>query len=203
MASIKEWDATLPAYYTMSNKNLIITAHVGEETAYFYHELGPLTTIIVLTRPDCYPEQKVFLDLMNDLGSTAITLEEDIDFDPEYRLGERAQNIIGNLIQNNSFKRIIIHPRYPRENDPQNREIHEFVREIAKQSGDRLINRIYTYNKIGKYGKPKVPCGIQRGIIELYSSVAEPDKKLNKEKLRAFISTASFISGIRLLRDDE
>lgn len=203
MASIKELDRIIPAHYTMSNKNLIITAHVGEETAYFYHQLGPLTTIIVLTKPECYPEQKIFLDIMNDLGSTAISLGEDIDFDYDYRLSKRSQNIIGNFIQNYSFKNIIIHPRYSRDNDPQNREIHDFVRQIASKSGDRLTNRLYTYNKIGRYGKPNVPCNIHKGIIELYSKAECPVGDLNKEKLRGFIMTASYISGIRLLRDDE
>jgi len=203
MASIAEHDRTLPAHYTMSNKNLIITAHVGEETAYFYHQLGPLTTVIMLTKPDCYIEQRIFLELMNDLGTTAIPLGEDEDFNPEYILNERSQNIIGNIIQNSFFRNIIIHPKYPKDNDPQNREIHDFVRQIQRESGDRLKNRVFTYNKIGKYGKPKVPCGIQKGIIELYSAAAEPDKKMNKEILRAFISTASFIDGIKLLKDNE
>jgi hypothetical protein len=203
MASIAEYDRTLPAHFTMSNKNLIIIAHVGEETAYFWHQLGPLSTVIVLTKPDCYIEQRIFLDLMNDLGSTAISLDEDVDFNPEYILSERSQNIIGNLIQNYSFRNIIIHPKYPKENDPQNREIHDFVRQIQRKSGDRLKNRVFTYNKIGRYGEPNVPCGIQKGIIELYSAAEEPDKEMNKDKLRAFISTASFIDGIRLLKDDE
>jgi hypothetical protein len=206
MASIKELERTLPAHYTMSNKTLIITAHVGEETAYFYHQLGGTTTVIMLSRPDCYIEQRIFLELMNDLGSTAITLGEDEDFDPEYALSERSQNIIGNLIQNYSFQRIIIHPKYPKTGpgaDPQNREIHDFVRQIQTESGDRLKNKVYTYNQIGKYGRPKVPCGIQKGIIELYSAAAEPDKEQNPKILRGFISTASFIDGIRLLRDDE
>jgi hypothetical protein len=211
MASIKEYDRTLPAFYTMSNKHLIITAHVGEETAYFYDQLGPLTTIIVLTKPDCYIEQKIFLDLMNDLGSTAISLGEEVDFDPNYLLSHRSQNIIGNLIQNYSFKKIIIHPKYPYDNDPQNREIHDFVRQIADNSKKRFVDKIYTYNKIGLYGKPRVPCNIQKGIIELYSSAAETtgrhdedsNIKTNKDMLRSFISTASFISGVRLLKDDE
>jgi hypothetical protein len=203
MASIKELDRILPAYYTMSNKNLIITAHVGEETAYFYDQLGPLTTVIMLTKPDCYPKQKIFLDLINDLGSTAISLEEDENFDPGYRLSQRSQNIIGNLIQNYSFKNIIIHPRYSRDSDSQNRELHEFVRHIAAKSGDRLKNRIFTYNKIGRTGKPNVPCGIKKGIIELYSKSEHPVGQVNKEKLRSFISTTSFISGIRMIRDNE
>lgn len=206
MASIKELERTLPAHYTMSNQTLIVTAHVGEETAYFYHQLGPNTTVIMLSRPDCYIEQRIFLELINDLGSTAISLEEDEDFDPEYELSERSQNIIGNLIQNYSYQRILIHPKYPKSGpgaDPQNRELHDFIRQIQRKSGDKLKNRVYTYNKIGKYGRPKVPCGIQKGIIELYSAAAEPDKKENPDILRGFIATASGIDGIRLLRDDE
>lgn len=206
MASIKEYERTLPAHYTMSNKNLIITAHVGEETAYFWHMLGRNTTVIMLTKPEYYIEQRIFLELLIDLGSTAITLEEEEDFDPEYILSERSQNIIGNLIQNYSFKKIIIHPKYPKEgtgSDPQNRELHDFVRQIQQESGDRLKNRVYTYNKIGKYGNPKIPCEIQKGIIELYCAASEPDREINIEKLRSFISTASLIDGVRLLRDDE
>ena len=160
----------------------------------------------MLTRPDCYIEQRIFLELINDLGATAISLGEDEDFDPEYVLSKRSQNIIGNLIQNYSYHRIVVHPQYERTgvgSDPQNRELHDFVRQIQRDSGDRLKNRVYTYNKIGKYGNPKVPCGIQKGIIELYSAASEPDKKENPERLRSFISTASFIDGIRLLRDSE
>ena len=68
MASIKELEKSLPAYYTMSNKNLIITAHVGEETAHFYHQLGPNTTVIMLSKPECYIGQKIFLELMNNFS---------------------------------------------------------------------------------------------------------------------------------------
>jgi hypothetical protein len=206
MASIKELERTLPAHYTMSNQTLIITAHVGEETAYFYHQLGPHTTVIMLSKPECYIEYRIFLELINDLGGTAITLDEDEDFSPDYVLGERSQNIIGNLIQNYSFQRIVIHPKYPRTGngaDPQNREIHDFIRQIQRKSGDKLKDKVYTYNKIGIYGQAKAPCGIQKGIIELYSAAADPDKKENPDKLKAFVSTASFIDGIRLLRDNE
>lgn len=202
MASIKEVERTLPAHFTLSNMNLIITAHVGEEVAYFYDQLGPHTTIVMLTRPDCYPEQKVFLDLMNDLGTTAISLAEEVDFDPNYRLSKRSQNVIGNLLKNYSFKKVIMHPKYAYENDSQNRELNEFARQLTSVL-PKLNDRLYTYNKIGTYGKPKVPCGIQKGIIELYSSVAEPTKEQNRDILRSLISTASFVSGVRLLRDDE
>lgn len=204
MASIREYERTLPAHYTMSNKNLIITAHVGEETAFFYHELGPNTTVIMLTKPECYIEQRIFLELITDLGSTAITLEEEEDFNPAYLLSEYSQNVIGNLIQNYSFQRIIIHPKYPKEGpgaDPQNREIHDFIRQIQRET-NILEDKVYTYNKISKYGNPKVPCGIHKGIIELYSA-ANSEKEIDKEKLQSFILTASYIDGIRLLRNDE
>lgn len=201
MASIKEVERTLPAHFTLSNKNLIITAHVGEEVAYFYEELGPTTTVVMLTKPDCYPEQKIFLDLMNDLGTTAISLGEEVDFDPEYRLSKKSQNVIGDLLKNYSYKKIIIHPAYPYENDPQNREIYEFMKQLLTVL-PRHADKMYTYNKIGQYGKPKVPCGIKKGIIELYCSVSEPDKKPNADKLRGFISTASFIDGVRELQMD-
>ena len=39
MASIKELEETLPSHFTLSNKNLIIIAHVKEETVYFYEQL--------------------------------------------------------------------------------------------------------------------------------------------------------------------
>lgn len=206
MASIKEYERTLPAYYTMSNKNLIITAHVGEETAYFWNLLGPNTTVIMLTKPERYIEQRIFLELLIDLGSTAISLDEDEDFDPEYILSVRSQNIIGNLIQNYSFKNIYIHPKYPKTGigaDPQNRELHDFVRQIQKESGNRLKNKVYTYNKIGKYGTPKLPCDIQEGIIKLYCAAANPDGDIDQDKFRSFVSTTALIDGARLLRDDE
>lgn len=202
MALIKEVDKALPDYYKMSNNKIIITAHVGEETGYFYDELGPHTTIIVLTKPECYLHKKIFLDLMNDLGTTAIMLDEDEDFNERYMLGQRAQKIIGSLLKNYDYKHIIIPPKYEIQQDPQNREIYNFVTKIVRETNKingKFKNKLYTYNKIG--GKKEI-CDIQKGIIELYCRIAEENNELNADSYRNFMGIATKIKGIKQLEVD-
>lgn len=199
MALISEYDRTLPAHFTMSNKTLIITANVGEETIYFYRELGALTTIIVLTRPECYEVQRIFLDIMNDMGTTVISLYEDQDFDPNYRLSKRSQNIIGNIISNNSFKKIIIHPK-PASNskDVQNRELYNFVMQLYNIQ-PKLKNKIYIYNTDPTASKLCKPNSVQKGIIQLYAKAkTTKNKDLTDKVIEAYMRMTDSIHGIIL-----
>ena len=107
MASLDELYDYYPAKYTMSNKYLVIIAHVRDETLFFYDYLGPLTTVILLTKPKCYAVMKIFLDLLNDLGSEVICLDENESKDKNYRMSQRSANIINSIIKSNTFNKIL------------------------------------------------------------------------------------------------
>lgn len=190
MGSIEEWDKTLPDYYTSSNKNLIITAHVGEETAYFHDMLGPHTSIIMLTRPACYQQNRVFLDYMNDLGVTVYQLDEEVTYENSYRLSKKSGEIIGSILKNHTFQNIITHPYF--SNDPQNMRLTE----ITKMMSDIYDLPLSTYNFVENDVKL---CKIHKGIIELYCKAVKPIGVLNVEMYKAYIKTASSIKGIKPL----
>lgn len=200
MASIKELEKNLPYKYTLSNKKLILIAHVRDETIFFYDQLGPLTTIVLLTEPKCFMLKKIFLDFMNDLGTTVIDLREDETFDAKYQMSERSFEIIRSLLIENNFQFVITHPKYSFDNDPQNRAlydtVHGFIDRLA--SIGRTVNH-YTYNKIGKNGTVKMPCGIKQGIIELYCKAESPDDSLDNNLYTNYLDITSNISGIRKL----
>lgn len=197
MASLNELKKTLPAHYTLSNKNLILIAHVRDETVFFYDELGPNTTIVLLAQPRCYGLKKIFLEFMNDLGTTVIDIREDETFDPKYVIKNRSKQIIKKLLEENTFEKIITHPRYKINNDPQNRVLYDIVSEIVKVTGS---NNHYTYNKIEKSEKPKKPCGIKKGILEIYSKVLDSENKINKKDYTNYSNITSYISGIRKIK---
>ena len=201
MASLEELERTLPTYFTLSNKNLIITAHVRDETVFFYDLLegGQTTTIFLLSEPQNFGLKKIFLDFMNNLGVEVIDIREpEIINNPNYKMCTRSKQILDSLLKNESFEKIIIHPRYAKENDPQNRALHDFVTDRAQRYG---LNNIYTYNKIGINGTPRIPCGIKKGILELYTRVQDPKKKLNKKIYNNYASITSNIRGVRLLQN--
>lgn len=168
MASIKEIDNALPSHYTLSNKNLILIAHVRDETVYFYDQLGPNTTIILLAKPNCYAIKKIFLDFMNDIGTTVIDLMEEETFDKNYIMTRKSINIIRTILLKYGYEKIITHPRYAIDNDPQNRAIYDIVSYILTKIGK--CNH-YTYQKTKFNNKQNVPCGIKKEIIKLYSRV--------------------------------
>lgn len=194
MASLTELKKTLPTYYTLSNQKLILMAHVRDETVYFYDELGPTTTIILLSQPKCYALKKIFLDFMNDLGTTVIDLQEPETFDVDYIIGNRSLRIIRSFLRDYRFDKIITHPRYSKENDSQNRALYDLIRDYVAAIGK---DNHYTYNKIGTYGTPKLPCGIKKGILELYCRVLNRDNKLDEKMYKNFSSITSNISGTR------
>lgn len=204
MASLSELEKSLPAHFTMDNKNLIIIAHVRDETIYFYNELGPNTTIVLLSQPQCYLLKKIFLDFMNDIGTTVIDLRETETFDSEYKLSHRSMEIIGKLLAQNKFEKIITHPKYEKNNDPQNRELYEFVSDAIKKLG---TGNHHTYNKnkknkIGLHDSSKnILCdgSIKKGILELYSRALDPEHKINRKIYDNYITVASNISGTRQL----
>jgi len=163
MASLRELEEQLPAHFTLSNKNLILIAHVRDETVYFYDSLGPLTTVVLLAQPNNFELKRIFLDLMNDIGTTVIDLREYETFDPSYRMSDRSKTIITKLISEYKFEKIITHPKYDYENDPQNRELFDLVKKLNPKNH-------MTYQRIGSNGQPHFPCGIKKNILELYSS---------------------------------
>jgi len=194
MASIDEIYNTLPAHYTLSNKNLIITAHVRDEIIYYYDQLGPTTTIILLAQPECYAIKKIFLDFMNDIGTTVIDLREKETFDKNYMMTRKSINVIKRMLMEYEYEKIITHPQYAIDNDPQNRAIYDIVSYILPKLGK---DNHYTYNKINSYDRPILPCGIKKEIIKLYSRVVTNNNELDKNIYDNYMNIASTISGIR------
>lgn len=194
MASLEELDATIPSHFTLSNKNLIIMAHVREETVYFYDQLGPTTTVVLLAEPICYAIKRIFLELMIDLGVTVIDLREKESFDKNYKMTPNSLAIIKSLLTEYNFDKIITHPKYALSNDSQNRIIFDAVSTILRSIGS---NNHFTYNKIGEYGSPNIPCGVKKGILELYCKIITKDGSLNKKMYDNYLSITSNISGVK------
>jgi hypothetical protein len=191
MASIKELESTIPSYYTLSNKNLIIIAHIREETIFFYDELGPQTTIIILTEPECYAIKRMFLELMIDLGVTVIDLKETESFDSNYKLSQNSISIIKSLINQYNYKKIITHPKYSILSDPQNRALFDLASNIINYKG---TNNHYTYNKTNN---SNILCNVKKDIIELYCKLITSDNSLDQTLYNNFISITSEIKGTR------
>lgn len=194
MTMIKELERTLPYKYTMSNKKLIVMAHVRDETIFFYDQLGPDTTIVLLAEPKCFLLKKIFLDFMNDLGTTVIDLRENETFDINYQMSTKSLEIIRSLFIKNHFQYVITHPKYLLENDPQNRILYDTAFEFIERLGTK---NHYTYDKIGKYGTLNSPCGIKKGIIELYCRAESSDESIDKNLYENYVGITSNISGIR------
>lgn len=207
MASLKELDRIIPSHFTLSNKRLLIIAHVKEESVYFYDSIDSNTTIIVLTQPECYLIKNIFLELMIDRGVTVIDLKEKESMNPNYKLSDNSRKIIVNLITSNKYDQIITHPKYQQSNDPQNRALYDLVFSLIKRLG---TNNHYTYNKIGVYGKPSLPCTVKKGIFELYCRLDSGSCKTNKscftdknndevdiKTLQRYMDISSNISGLR------
>jgi len=194
MASLEELNAIIPSHFTLSNRNLIIIARVREETVYFYDQLGPLTTVVLLAEPECYALKRIFLELMIDMGVTVIDLRERETFDKNYKMSPESLAIIKSLLVEYNFDRVITHPKYPLRNDPQNRVIFDTISRIQRTIG---LNNHFTYNKIGEYGSPIIPCGVKKGIIELYCKIITDDESLDKNMYNNYVSITSHISGIK------
>jgi hypothetical protein len=194
MASIDELDRTLPTYFTLSNKNLIVIARVREESVYFYEQLGPLTTVILLAEPECYALKHLFLEVMIELGVTVIDLKEKESFDENYQMTKNSLSIIKSLMTQYRFDKIITHPRYSNKNDSQNRTIFDVVSRIISILG---YDNHYTYNSIGQYGAPKIPCGTKKGILELYCKATTENGKIDKKMLANYIDITANIDGIK------
>lgn len=200
MASLKELKATLPAYYTLSNKKLLVIARVREESVYFYDQLAPTTTVILLAEPACYALKRIFLEIINDIGATVIDIREKETFDPSYEMSQRSKKIITTLLHNESYDQIITHPRYSRENDPQNRAIFDLISANVKDLG---TNNHYTYNKIGQYGTPQLPCKVKMGIFEIYCALITENNEIDDSVLQNYIDISSNISGIRKITNGD
>jgi hypothetical protein len=196
MASLDKLKNILPAYYSLSNKNLIIIAHVRDETIYFYDELGPTTTIVLLSQPKCYQLKKIFLDFMNDLGTTVIDLQEEETFHTSYTMTKKSTDIINTLLKNFNYEKVLTLPQYNKNNDPQNTALYNLVSKTLKQIGK---NNLFTYKTIGKNDKPTIPCknSIKEGIIQLYSSSLNDDFTFDKYVYNNYMSITSKISGTK------
>lgn len=198
MASIDELDESLPAYFTLSNRNLIIIARVREETVYFYDQLGTTTTVILLAEPECYALKYLFLEFMIEMGTTVIDLREKESFDQDYQMSKNSLGVIKSVLTEYKYDKIITHPKYSKENDPQNRAIFDTISRMVKFLGS---DNHYTYNKIGKYGEPNIPCGTKKGILELYCKIVTDDEKLDEDMFSNYVSITSGISGVRKVSD--
>jgi hypothetical protein len=194
MASLEELNKTLPAFYTLSNKNLILIAHVRDETVYFYDQLGRTSTVVLLAQPSCYALKKLFLEFMIDLGTTVIDLREDESFDPNYEMSEKSIATITKLLTEYKYDKIITHPKYAKDNDPQNRAIYDLVSQIINKTD---TDNHYTYNKIGINGIPELPCGVKKGVLELYCTILAKNHKLDKKVYDNYVNITSNIHGVK------
>jgi hypothetical protein len=199
-ASIDELDETLPAYYTLSNKNLIVIARVREETVYFCDQLGTTTTVILLAEPECYALKYVFLNFMIDSGVTVIDLKEEETFDENYQMTKNSLSIIKSLLLEYKYDKIITHPKYSKKNDSQNRAIYDVISKMVSSLG---TNNHYTYNKIGINGTPIIPCGIKKDVLVLYCSIINDDDVLDEELYNNYVNITSNISGVRKISEEK
>jgi hypothetical protein len=196
MASLDELDRTWPAKYTLANHTLIVMARVREDIVYFFDQLGPTTTIILLAEPDCYELKYVFLEFMISIGATVIDLREKETFDVNYKMSKKSFDIIKAILTQYDYDQIITHPRYSRDNDSQNREIFDVVSTLINVIRS---NNHYTYNKIGTYGYPDIPKdgSLKKNMLLLYSkAAAKDDLKAAKRLYDNYVSISSHISGI-------
>lgn len=197
MASIEELDKTWPAKYTLSNEKLIVMARVREDIVYFFDQLGPQTTIILLAEPECYELKYIFLEFMISIGSTVIDLREKETFDIDYNMTKKSFDIIKSIITTYNYEKIITHPKYSRENDSQNRAIFDVVSSLIKSVGS---NNHFTYNKTGNYSfsQPPKDGSLKKNILLLYcNAAAQNNKKLAKVFYDNYVSISSNISGTR------
>lgn len=191
MSLLSDIENTLPDHYTLSNKKLIIIAQIRDETIYFYNELDPNTTIILLSQPKCYIIKQIFLEFMNNIGVTVIDIKNNESFDNNYRLDNRSIKIIMNLLNNYNYDKIITHP--DTTNNPQNRELYKLIKKYMEIN---KTNNHYTYNI-----SPNIllPCGIQKGILELYCKAQDKNGNLNISMYNNYANISSQISGLRKL----
>jgi len=189
MSLLADIENTLPDHYTLSNKTLIIIGQVMDETIYFYKELGQNTTVILLTQPECYAIKQIFLEFMNNTGTTVIDIKNKVSNNDNYRLDNRSVKIIMNLLKEYNYSKILTHPSTV--SNPQNRELNKLITEYMKI---RNKDNHYTYDKTYK---TKMPYGIQKGILELYCRAPNKDGSLDMELYKYCINIASHISGIK------
>ena len=189
MSLLNEIDNSLPEYYTLSNKTLIIIAHVMDETIYFYDELGPNTTIILLSQPSCCATKEIFIEFMSNIGTTVIDIKNTESYDKSYRLDKRSIKIIMNLLKDYKYKKILTHPETI--DTPQNRELCKMIKEYMKLMN---MDNHYTYNRIET--NKNIPCGIKKYIIKLYCRMINREKKTHDNLYKKYSNITSHISGI-------
>jgi len=184
MASIEEYYENLQPYFTLSNQKIIIIAKVKEETIYFYDFIDRNTTIILLTDPVNYCDKEKFINIIIDIGSTVIDLNENESMDENYKLSDRSKKIIADILLFNNYEKIITHPKNNRNYDPQNREIYDYISYLIKYKG---TNNHYTYNR--SKNKINSISNKKKNAITLYC--CNDNKKYTK-----YINITSYITGL-------
>lgn len=201
MASLKELDETLADHYTLSNNKLIIIARVREESVYFFDFIDRNTTIILLAEPECYRLKHVFLEFVTGIGASVIDLREKETFDPSYRMTNRSKEIIQSIIMDNNYTQIITHPPYKRDNDPQNKEIFDYVKYLVNKKG---TTNHYTYvmnkNTNNNSKKSNITTFRDRfkdNLFKLYCSITDDDEKMDTKMYDNYQMISSSITGIK------
>ena len=124
-----------------SGQNIIITAHVRDESLFFYDWLHNNTILIILTKPELNAYGEVFHNVCIKKNVTVYCLNQELDMSKDYKLGKREKEIIDSLLSiHEDAKRVITHPKFTRESDAQNRELFDYV------AGKNLDNH-YIYEK--------------------------------------------------------
>jgi hypothetical protein len=184
MASLKELDAILSAYYTLSNKKILLIAHVRDETIYFYDNIDSLTTVILLASPKSKVLKQIFLECMNKIGATVVDLDEQETFDPKYQMSAKSTSIIKKLLSGYKYQYIITHPRYTKESDSQNRALYDIAEYMCKNLG--TYNH-YTFGYKEKNNRNMINPR-KEYMIRLYCKV------LGNELLENYMNVGSTIS---------
>lgn len=187
MSSLIELESSIPSLFkTYENENILFIAKIREESIYFFDQLTPRTTIVLLADPACYELKRFFIELVAEFGITVIDLQEQESFDPNYTMNNKSKTIITDLLTNYKYKRIITHPNYTL-NDPQNKSLYNFINKIVKQTNS---NNHYTYNLTNE---SKIICKKQMEIIKIYSYIVSKNRLIYEN----YINIASKINGLK------
>ena len=159
----------------LSNKNLIIIANATEESIYFLEEMmNRQTTIILLNRIDDIHTHSIFHSLCIKLNIIVISLEENKNNNPWYKLTKKSYNVITRTIKENKFEKIIT----LQDNNIQNKTIFDLVYSF------KLPNH-YTYNH-NNNNKITKRCNLLYDIMKLYKITDDSYKYIDGLKKYLF-----------------
>jgi hypothetical protein len=130
-------------------------AHVRDESIFFYDWIDKNSLIVILTKPELGVYEEVFQDVCRKKGCTVYSINDDIDMDKDYSLSERAKSIIDSVLEEFDGKnvKIITHPKFTRESDPQNRELFDYV--AAKYLDNHYIYKKSDVDKLLSNGRKR------------------------------------------------